>query len=82
MNSVSLYLIVIILILLGIYFYFRSQKTENFTPYTYGPYNYMTTGSDPLSFYRYPIYRQPYMFPYQYYTNYPYPYMTYGDVNI
>lgn len=62
--------------------YLGYQYKEGFIPYTYGPFNYMTTGSDPLSFYMYPIYRKPYMYPYQFVTNYPYPHMTYGQVNI
>ena len=53
-----------------------------FTPYTYGPFDYSTTGTDPLSFYLYPAYRKPYMYPYQYQTNYPYSRMTFNEINI
>ena len=55
---------------------------ENFETYSYGPFNYATTGADPLTFYKYPVYRNPYMYPYKYYSSYPYPYMTYNPVNI
>ena len=55
---------------------------ENFQTYSYGPFNYATTGADPLTFYKYPVYRNPYMYPYKYYSSYPYPYMTYNQVNI
>ncbi len=55
---------------------------EQFETYSYGPFNYMDTGSDPLSFYKYPIYRNPYMYPYKFYSSYPYPYMTYYPTNI
>ncbi len=52
---------------------------EKFETYTYGPFNTQTTGSDPLTFYQYPIYRKPYEYPYQYYSSYPYPHLTYRD---
>jgi hypothetical protein len=52
---------------------------EKFETYTFGPYNYKTTGSDPLTFYQYPTYRKPFQYPYQYYSSYPYPYLTYWD---
>jgi hypothetical protein len=71
----------IILLLACVYLYYNND-IENFETYSYGPYNYMTTGADPLTFYRYPIYREPYMYPHKFYSSYPYPYMTYGSVNI
>ncbi len=55
---------------------------EKFETYSYGPFNYMDSGADPLTFYRYPIYRNPYMYPYKFYSSYPYPYMTYYKTNI
>ena len=42
----------------------------------------MDTGADPLTFYKYPIYRNPYMYPYKFYSSYPYPYMTNYETNI
>jgi hypothetical protein len=35
-----------------------------------------------LTFYQYPIYRKPYMYPYQFYQSYPSPHMTYYETNI
>jgi hypothetical protein len=81
MKLYILYFTIIFLIILSL-IYLQYQSKEMFTPYTYGPFNYSTTGADPLSFYMYPIYRQPYMYPYQYQTNYPYSRMTYYETNI
>ena len=78
-NVVTILLIIIILIAI---IYLTRKSMEGFTTYSYDPYNYMDTGADPLVFYRYPIYRQPYMFPYKFYSSYPYPYMTYYPTNI
>ena len=74
-------LLIIIIIMAVIYLYSTNIK-ENFETYSYGPYNYMDSGSDPLTFYKYPIYRNPYMYPYKFYSSYPYPYMTYYPTNI
>jgi hypothetical protein len=75
-------ILIIILILLSIIYLITNKNVEAFTPYSYGPYNYMDTGADPLTFYKYPIYREPYMYPYKFYSSYPYPYMTYYPTNI
>jgi len=74
--------IIILIILAIIYLYTMNKSIENFETYSYGPFNYMDSGSDPLSFYRYPIYRNPFMYPYKFYSSYPYPYMTYYPTNI
>ena len=71
----------LIIFMASIYLY-SVNLTEGFETYSYGPFNYMDSGSDPLSFYRYPIYRNPYMYPYKFYSSYPYPYMTYYPTNI
>ena len=80
-NNITLYFTIIFLIILCL-IYLGHKKKEMFTPYTYGPFDYSTTGTDPLSFYRYPVYRKPYMYPYQYQTNYPYSRFTYNEINI
>jgi hypothetical protein len=78
--------IIFILLLINILLLFILKKNneckENFETYSYGPFNYMDTGADPLTFYKYPIYRNPYMYPYKFYSSYPYPYMTYYPTNI
>ena len=75
-------ILLIILVILAICYLLFYKNIESFTPYSYGPFNYMDTGSDPLTFYKYPIYRNPYMYPYKFYSSYPYPYMTYYETNI
>jgi hypothetical protein len=79
----QIYLVIILLIIIFIiiFLYLRNTK-ENFETYSYGPFNYATTGADPLTFYKYPVYRNPYMYPYKYYSSYPYPYLTYNGVNV
>ena len=83
--------VIIILIILAIIYLYSmnismnssmNKSIENFETYSYGPFNYMDSGSDPLTFYRYPIYRNPFMYPYKFYSSYPYPYMTYYPTNI
>ena len=98
MDSYLQTILIILLIIIAFLYLFSSKKwelyhrmtgtipeeyaNEHFTPYSYGPFNYMDTGSDPLSFYKYPIFRNPFMYPYKFYSSYPYPYMTYFPTNI
>jgi hypothetical protein len=74
-------LIIIIILCLGYLSSTLGNKTiqEKFETYMYGPYNYRTTGSDPLTFYQYPVYRAPLDYPYKHYSSYPYPYLTYKE---
>ena len=82
MDSILLTIIMIFLIIL-LFSYMCSKNTlESFETYSYGPFNYMDSGADPLTFYKYPIYRNPYMYPYKFYSSYPYPYMTHYETNI
>jgi hypothetical protein len=79
------FLKIIILIIIFIIFYIINlyiNTQENFQTYSYGPFNYTTTGTDPLTFYKYPVYRNPYMYPYKYFSSYPYPHMTYNQINV
>ena len=82
MASYYLTILLTILILLFLFYLYSKKSIESFETYSYAPFNYMTTGADPLTFYKYPIYRNPYMYPYKFYSSYPYPYMTYQDTNI
>ena len=82
MNYFILTILLLILGFLLLYILKKYYNIESFEVYNYGPYNYMTTGASPLAFYRYPIYRQPYMYPYQFYSSYPYPHMNYHETNI
>lgn len=76
------FIILILVIILCYYYLLPKNITENYETYSYGPYNYMDTGSTSLSFYNYPAYRKPYMYPYKFYSSYPYPYMKNYEMNI
>ena len=82
MESYLQTMLLVILIIFAIIYLYSYNIIESFETYSYGPFNYMDTGSDPLTFYKYPIYRNPYMYPYKYYSSYPYPYMSYNQTNI
>lgn len=82
MDSILLTIIMIFLIILLFIYLCSKNVLESFETYSYGPYDYMDSGADPLTFYKYPIYRQPYMYPYKFYSSYPYPYMTNYETNI
>lgn len=79
-NYLTIFLIIFIII--SLWYLYNNKIIENYETYSYGPFNYMDTGADPLTFYKYPIYKNPYMFPYKFYSSYPYPYMTYSTANI
>lgn len=82
MDSILLTIIMIFFIILLFIYLCSKNVLESFETYSYGPYNYMDSGADPLTFYKYPIYRQPYMYPYKFYSSYPYPYMKNYETNI
>jgi hypothetical protein len=82
MESFLQTILLVIIIIISIMYLYYSNIQEHFETYSYGPYNYMDSGSDPLTFYKYPIYKNPYMYPYKFYSSYPYPYMTYYPNNI
>ncbi len=82
MEDIILFTFLIILIIILSYYLISKKTIENYETYFYDPFNYGTTGSDPLSFYKYPIYRKPYRYPYQYYSSFPYPYLTYYPTNV
>jgi len=73
-------LLIIIVTCIG---YLSSTREDNlfekFETYQYGPFDYVTTGSSPLSFYEYPVYRKPSDYPYKIFSSYPYPHLTYKD---
>lgn len=75
--------VLLTLIILGCVGYLSAtcgnEMMENFETYMYGPYDYIATGSDPLTFYEYPVYRAPKDYPFKHYSSYPYPYLTYKD---
>ena len=82
MNDLILFLLLILLIAICSAYLAFNQTQENFETYFYDPYGYGSTGADPLTFYKYPIYRKPYRYPFKYYSSFPYPYLTYHKTNI
>lgn len=84
-KNLILLILAIIIIICVIYLYFNNKSfdiKESFETYSYGPFNYFDSGASPLTFYNYPAYRTPYMYPQLHYTSYPYPYLSYGEINI
>ena len=82
MDNYILFVILILLIICSLCYLNMYNDIENFQTYSYSPFDYLTTGSDPLTFYKYPIYRNPYRYPYKFYSSYPYPYLSYYPTNI
>ena len=67
-------IIVIIILLFGL-----NMIKEKYENYYRGPYNYIDNGASPLTYYEYPIYREPYEYPYSFYKSYPVPHLSYAD---
>ena len=66
MDNYLLYsLIILIVIIIGYICLTTIRTKENFETYSYegSGFPYMDSGASPLSFYCYPAYRKPYMFP-------------------
>lgn len=76
MDNYILFIVLILLILTSFCYLNMHSDIESFTTYSYSPFDYITTGSDPMTFYQYPVYKNPYRYPYRYYSSYPYPYLT------
>ena len=55
---------------------FINSNYEYFQDYKLLPYGYVYSGNNPLYLYNYNRYRKPYMWPYKYYSSYPYPHLS------
>ena len=73
---IPLFIIFISLSLL-VYFSNNYDIFENWVPYKQEPYDYIFTGSQPMSYYLHNRYKKPYRYPYNIYSSYPYPYLRY-----
>lgn len=71
----------IIIILFILYNQRSIQLKENWTTYQSGPYGTIRTGSTPLRTYTRMLYREPYMYPYKFFTTYPMRQMTFFSPN-
>ena len=70
----SVLIISIITILITYYFANYIDKIEEgWESYRIPPYNYVTTGADPIYYYRRDRYRKPYRWPFNFSSSYPYP---------
>jgi len=84
-KNLILCILIAIIIICFLYLYNKYKilnTKENFETYNYGPFNYFDTGASPLTFYTYPAFREPYMYPQLFYSSFPYPYLSYGEINI
>ena len=71
-------LIIFVILWLIIYFANNYDLFEGWVPYSQEPYEYIKTGSSPLTFYMRNRYKKPYRYPYQYYKSYPVPNLSYN----
>jgi len=81
MKIATLYFSILFLIILCLA-YLGYQKYEHFTMYQTSPFDYIYEGTSPLSYYMYPLYRAPYMYPYKFVQSYPTPHFSYNEINI
>jgi len=70
MNNYGI-LCVVVIILFFIIILNKDTIEENWQNYVREPYKWVSTGSNPLSFYERPCYRKPYRYPYKFYKTYP-----------
>jgi hypothetical protein len=66
---------VLLLFLLACFYLLVSLQNvqEGWQSYEIAPYDYVSTGADPLYYYNRPLFRKPYMWPQRYVSSYPYP---------
>jgi len=77
MDNYILFTILMLLIISSFCYLRMYEDIEQFETYSYAPFNYITTGAQPLNFYNLPTYRYPYRYPFQYHSSYPTPHFTY-----
>lgn len=73
-------IIIIIIIFSLIWMVYNSlgfQTKEDWTDYMRLPFDFISTGSSPINFYRKDLYRKPYDYPYKFFSSYPVPSMQY-----
>ena len=70
MNKKPLICLILLFVVLCI-----TNNREYFRNYMTLPYNYINSGSDPITFYEKKLYRKPYRWPYRVFTSYPVPHM-------
>lgn len=77
----TVFIIIIIIVIMFIYFFYNLSNfgmyQENWQDYMRTPFDFVSTGSNPINFYRKDLYREPYDYPYKFYQSYPVPSMQY-----
>ena len=56
-------------------------QQENYVPYKIKPFDYLSTGSDPLYFYQLKQFRLPYKYPQTFYKSYPAEHQSYFEMS-
>jgi len=74
-SIIYIFILVVILIIISIIIYNTNCKSikENFELYKRKPYDEWSSGLN--VYYNMPIYRKPYMYPFKFYSSYPFPHM-------
>ncbi len=70
-------ILVILIVVFILICFFKPRALENWEVYKQKPFDYVKTGSEPLTFYERPRYRKPYRYPVQFRQSYPYDHMSY-----
>ena len=74
LTQITLVILIVCFILIC---FFKPGALENWEVYKQKPYNFVKTGSSPLTFYPRPRYRKPYRYPFQFRKSYPIDHMSY-----
>lgn len=84
MNAVQIILLIFLFYMILMYVSRNNNYNivENWEIYNSFPYGESRTGTSPLSFYEYPRYRKPYMWPSKHYVEYPKPHCQNLDIQM
>ena len=70
-------LLLIIFIIINNIINLYQLNTEHWQDYMTSPFDFIGTGSNPINFYRKDLYREPYEYPYRFFSSYPVPSVQY-----
>jgi hypothetical protein len=70
-------LFIIFFVFYNLFLAWKEPTKEGWQNYEIKPFNYVWTGSNPMNFDSYRVYRKPYNYPFQFYKSYPVPAMQY-----
>ena len=70
LTQITLVILIVVFILIC---FFKPGALENWEVYKQKPFDYVKTGSEPLTFYERPRYRKPYRYPVTFDQSYPTP---------